>query len=79
MVGTQGVRWEDRVIITKDKTLVEDPLRRCLLVDDRPGVDGLVTPPPWRQVLFDAPYNRTAREPRLTSWADWRQVLAQYL
>ena len=56
-----------------------DPLRRCVLVDDRPGVNGLVKPPPWRQVLFDAPYNRTAEEPRLTSWADWRQVLAQYL
>jgi len=43
------------------------------------GVDGLVKPPPWRQVLFDAPYNRMAQEPRLTSWADWRQVLTQYL
>jgi 5'-nucleotidase len=74
-----GESWVDRVIITKDKTLVGDPLRRCVLVDDRPGVDGLVKPPPWQQVLFDAPYNRTTRAPRMTTWADWRQVLGPYL
>jgi 5'-nucleotidase len=37
-----GASWVDRVIIIKDKTLVGDPLRRCILVDDRPGVEGLV-------------------------------------
>lgn len=74
-----GPAWTDRVIITKDKTLVGDPGRRCVLVDDRPGVTGLVMPPPWRQVVFDAPYNQAAREPRLTAWADWRRVLGPYL
>ena len=74
-----GASWVDRVIITKDKTLVGDPRRRCVLVDDRPGVAGLVQPPPWQQVLFDTPYNQSARAPRLTSWADWRQVLTPYL
>jgi 5'-nucleotidase len=74
-----GESWVDRVIITKDKTLVGDPLRRCVLVDDRPNVHGLVNPPPWRQVLFDAPYNRASEAPRLTSWADWRRIVAKYL
>jgi 5'-nucleotidase len=74
-----GESWVDRVIITKDKTLVGDQSRQCVLVDDRPGVAGLVKPPPWRQVLFDAPYNQAAPGPRLTSWADWRQVLAPHL
>jgi 5'-nucleotidase len=74
-----GESWVDRVIITKDKTLVGDPRRRCVLVDDRPGVTGLVKPPPWAQVLFDAPYNQATPAPRLTSWAHWRQVLAPYL
>jgi 5'-nucleotidase len=74
-----GESWVDRVIITKDKTLVGDQSRQCVLVDDRPGVAGLVKPPPWQQVLFDAPYNQAALGPRLTSWADWRQVLAPHL
>jgi 5'-nucleotidase len=74
-----GPAWVDRVIITPDKTLVGDARRRCVLVDDRPGVTGLVTPPPWRQVIFDAPYNRAAGEPRLTAWADWRRVLGPCL
>ena len=37
-----GESWVDRVIITKDKTLVGDPHRRCILVDDRPGVNGVL-------------------------------------
>jgi 5'-nucleotidase len=74
-----GASWVDRVIITKDKTLVGDARRRCVLVDDRPGVAGLVIPPPWRQVLFDAPYNQSAPAPRLTDWTGWRPVLTPYL
>jgi 5'-nucleotidase len=74
-----GPSWVDRVIITKDKTLVGDPSRSSVLVDDRPGVAGLVSPPPWRQVLFDAPYNQADPAPRLTAWAGWRPVLTPYL
>ena len=37
------------------------------------------SPPPWRQVLFDAPYNQRAEGPRMTSWTGWRQVLTPYL
>lgn len=28
-----------------------------------------------QQVLFDAPYNRQATEPRITHWKDWRSVI----
>ena len=74
-----GDDWLDRVIISKDKTLVGDPLQRCVLVDDRPVITGRAKRPPWTHVLFDAPYNQTARGPRLSGWAEWREVLARHL
>jgi 5'-nucleotidase len=74
-----GPRWLRRTIITADKTLVGDRLQRCILVDDRPVIKGLADPPPWQHVLFDAPYNRTKPGPRLSSWADWREILGPYL
>jgi transposase len=59
--------------------LVGDRLRRCILVDDRPAITGMVNPPPWKHVLFDAPYNRGQPGPRLSSWADWRAMLTPHL
>ncbi len=76
-----GASWLDRIIIAKDKTLVGDRLRQCILVDDRPVIRGLADPPPWTHVLFDAPYNRNQAEqrPRLSCWSDWRSALRPYL
>lgn len=75
-----GQEWVDRVIISKDKTLVGDRLQRCVLVDDRPEITGCATRPPWQHVLFAAPYNeKTQDRPRLRAWASWREVLAPYL
>ncbi len=74
-----GGAWLDRVIIAKDKTLVGDWRQPCVLVDDRPRITGLADPPPWRRVLFDAPYNRAEPGPRLSSWPAWREVLTPYL
>jgi 5'-nucleotidase len=74
-----GRAWRDRTIITKDKTLVGDRGQPCVLVDDRPDVKGLASPPPWEQVLFDAPYNRGKTGARLSSWADWRKILEPLL
>jgi 5'-nucleotidase len=71
--------WLDRVIIAKDKTLVGDRLQSCVLVDDRPTIKGIADPPPWKHVLFDAPYNQGQPGPRLSSWTDWRDVLIPYL
>lgn len=69
-----GGAWLRRTIITPDKTLVGDRLQPCVLIDDRPTVTGAASPP-WTYVLFDAPYNKEERGPRLSSWADWREVL----
>lgn len=73
-----GRTWLRRTVITPDKTLVGDRLQPCVLVDDRPSVTGVASPP-WTHVLFDAPYNQGERGPRLSSWADWREVLEPIL
>jgi len=71
-----GRDWVDRTIIVKDKSLVGNWLKPCVLVDDRPGVSARgVASPPWAHVLFDAPYNQGEPGPRLSCWADWRAVL----
>jgi 5'-nucleotidase len=69
-----GPAWLRRTVITPDKTLVGDRLQPCVLVDDRPTVAGVATPP-WTHVIFDAPYNQDERGPRLSSWGDWHEVL----
>lgn len=74
-----GPSWLRRIIVTTDKTLAGDSGQLCVLVDDRDRITGLADPPPWQHVLFDAPYNRTKSGPRLSSWADWRQVLGPAL
>jgi hypothetical protein len=83
VVGAQiehhlGRAWLRRTVITPDKTLVDDRLQSCVLVDDRPTVTGAESPP-WTHVLFDAPYNQGEPGPRLCSWADWRKVLEPIL
>lgn len=63
-----GSSWLDRVIITKDKTMVQADI----LVDDKPLITGRYEPT-WTQVLFDQPYNQgvTGRD-RLMTWDDWK-------
>ena len=73
-----GPAWLRRTVITPDKTLVGDRLQPCVLVDDRPTVRGVASPP-WTHVLFDAPYNQQEHGPRLSSWLDWRDVLEPVL
>lgn len=48
-----GREATNRLILTKDKTLVHGNL----LIDDKPLIQGAVKPR-WKHVLFDAPYNR---------------------
>ncbi len=73
-----GGSWLRRTVISADKTLVGDRLQPCILVDDRPEIKGVASPP-WTQVLFDAPYNQGKPGPRLYAWADWREVLEPVL
>ncbi|MBI4148301.1 5'-3'-deoxyribonucleotidase [Candidatus Woesearchaeota archaeon] len=64
-----GREWLDRVVITKDKTLV----LADILVDDNPTIEGCEKPT-WEHILYDQPYNRSVDKRRLT-WRNWRDVL----
>lgn len=62
-----GSGWEDRIIITKDKTIMLGDV----LIDDKPNITGHATPT-WTQVIFDQPYNQERQDlPRLLTWDDW--------
>lgn len=65
-----GGDWTDRLVLTRDKTLVMGDV----LVDDKPEVTGAVVPV-WEHVHYDRPYNRDTANRRITNWANWRQVL----
>ena len=66
-----GAEFTERMILTKDKTLV----RGDVLVDDKPRIRGAETPI-WKHVLYEAPYNRTVAGPRMT-WETWRDAIKQ--
>lgn len=66
-----GREFTKRVILTKDKTIVHGDF----LIDDKPLIEGY-RQPAWRQVVFDAPYNRDSTAGiRLTDWKNWREAL----
>jgi 5'-nucleotidase len=66
-----GADWVNRLIITKDKTLV----RGDVLIDDKPEVTGALVPL-WEHLVFEAPYNVGAPG-RHINWGNWRGVLAE--
>jgi 5'-nucleotidase len=66
-----GRKMVQRMILTKDKTLV----RGDILVDDKPEVTGACEPE-WEHVLYDQPFNRHLPARRMT-WRTWQQVLVQ--
>lgn len=74
-----GPDWPRQTVITPDKTLVGDHRQPCVLIDDRPGISGAASPPPWAQVYFAAAYNADAEGPRLSRWADWPEVIEPVL
>lgn len=65
-----GASWVNRIILTKDKTLV----RADFLIDDKPKITGLEATPSWEQIVYDQPYNRHIDKKRMT-WDTWRSVL----
>jgi 5'-nucleotidase len=68
-----GKNWTERVVLTRDKTLVYGDV----LIDDKPEVEGVVGKPSWRHVYFDQPYNRESlQRPRITHWKNWKEELA---
>lgn len=65
-----GSKWVDRIIMTRDKTLVSGDI----LIDDRPTLFG-VQQPSWEHIIFDQPYNREALDKRRLNWQNYREVL----
>ena len=72
-----GPQWIDRLILTRDKTLV----RGELLIDDAPQAKGDSATPSWRHVYFAQPHNApgkpgaSAARPRLERWSEWQAFL----
>lgn len=62
-----GLRWRDRTIVTKDKTMV----RGDVLIDDALTVGGTMAPT-WRHVVLDRPVNRGAAVTARMTWSTWR-------
>jgi len=66
-----GPEWLSRIIMTTDKT----PVRGDVLIDDKPKITG-AHHPVWKQLLFEAPYNRHVTDrPRLTKWSEVETML----
>jgi 5'-nucleotidase len=72
-----GADFAERTILIHDKTLVHGDI----LIDDRADISIGAMTPSWTHVVFDAEYNREmdANVPRLTNWAEWREVLGGVL
>eukprot|EP00599_Poterioochromonas_sp_BG-1_P008745 CAMPEP_0173153570 /NCGR_PEP_ID=MMETSP1105-20130129/12939_1 /TAXON_ID=2985 /ORGANISM="Ochromonas sp., Strain BG-1" /LENGTH=635 /DNA_ID=CAMNT_0014069531 /DNA_START=1 /DNA_END=1908 /DNA_ORIENTATION=- len=70
-----GESWVDKVILCQDKSKVKGDI----LIDDKP-YDFLApnrkhNKASWRQIIFDAPYNRQLRLPRLNRWSEWKKLV----
>jgi len=65
-----GSEWTQRVILTRDKTLVQGDF----LIDDKPNITGVEANPAWEHILYDRPYNRGINKRRVT-WANWKDAL----
>jgi 5'-nucleotidase len=67
-----GSEWVDRVILTRDKTVVSGDI----LIDDKPRISGINKNPSWQHVLFDQPWNREIEDlPRLVGWDNPEQIV----
>jgi 5'-nucleotidase len=65
-----GREWTERLILTKDKTLVYGDF----LIDDKPVIKGINHKKAWTRVVFDQSYNKGVIGPRLNGWADWDKL-----
>ena len=66
-----GPEWLERLIITRDKTMVHGDL----LLDDKPYVTGK-RKPSWRQVLYNHSYNQDSDQERFLGWTldPWKNL-----
>ncbi|MBI3168580.1 MAG: 5'-3'-deoxyribonucleotidase [Chloroflexi bacterium] len=65
-----GADWVNRIILTKDKTLVKGDY----LIDDKPDITGMEAIPVWEHIVYDRPYNRDVNKRRL-DWGNWKDIL----
>jgi 5'-nucleotidase len=65
-----GKAWVDKIVITKDKTLVKGDF----LIDDKPEITGSDTPQ-WEHILYDQPYNRHLSLQRRLTWDNWKSII----
>lgn len=65
-----GAGWGERIVITKDKTLV----RGSILIDDKPSVKGQLAPD-WEHVFYTQRYNSHLPGRRLDLWAGWQGTI----
>lgn len=70
-----GEDWMARLVVTRDKSVVKG----CVLIDDKPSVKGASIDPVWSHIVFEQPYNlEVTDKPRMTSWSQWKDILAPY-
>lgn len=63
-----GRYWLDRLILTRDKTLID----AFLIIDDKPEITGVIAPA-WDHLVYNHPWNEEVRKngkPGFT-WSDW--------
>lgn len=65
-----GVEWANRMILTRDKTLVHGDI----LIDDKPSIIGIRTPS-WTHILYDQPYNRHITGQDRLTWKNYKEIL----
>jgi len=65
-----GNDWTQRIILTRDKTIVSADI----LIDDKPDIRGAAAPS-WEHVFYDRPYNRQIVGKRRLTWKNWKEVL----
>lgn len=70
-----GEDYLRRIIITRDKTVIKG----AVLIDDKPVVTGACVKPEWTHIVFTRSYNKHIDAPRLTDWAQWRQIVGPLL
>lgn len=63
--------WLRRVVVTKDKTII----KADCLIDDKPGIKGVIKNPSWEHIIYDQPYNREITSTRRLTWRTWESVL----
>lgn len=71
-----GPRFVERIILTRDKTVVSGDL----LIDDKDTIRGQEETPSWEHILFTCCHNQHLDLPptrrRLSSWSDnWREIV----